>query len=334
MKKKAMRIVFYSPKGGSGKSTGVAQVAGYLAYNGLGIFAQSEKIVGAKTLIIDADPSYNASQSFYMEEGRPPICYTHLMKQCLTEKRRPTKEELLSTIVPAFSEEVLNTGTETEKIGRNNLFIAPSRLSISDRCMLELDDFFVRAKGPNGKPGWYTFFDTFFKPIYDEFNFIIIDAPGQITGSSYLNAICMADFIISPSETDIYSTNAILEVQTIRRIANELANHKIDFLGFYFSRYDGRRGNDRELLSDSGQMKEYLETSIKNLSIIPQLQGRKELVAFDAKARRALREPIKDDQGNIIGYEKEDVFEKLTTEILRRLKKNLILRQYKEKKGE
>lgn len=324
--REALKIVFYSPKGGSGKSTGVQQVSGYLAYKGQTLFTGREEIAGAKTLIIDADPSYNASQSFHTEPGRPAKCYTQLMFESIRDKRTATKEEIMETIVPAFSPEMMKMGTPKEQEGRRNLFIAPSRLDVMDRYMIELDDFLVRARvSKDGPQGFYTFFYSFFKPIFDEFHFIIIDAPGQITGSSYLNAICMADFVVSPSETDIYSTNAIREVQGILKRANNLANHPIDFLGFYFSRYSGSRSLDKEMLNDSAQIKEYLETSVRNLSIIPQLQGRKELIAFDANARNTMK-----DKGDDV-----DVFEKLTTEILNRMKQAVYRRkQMAAKRGE
>lgn len=307
--KQAIRIVFYSPKGGSGKSTGLAQVAGYFARKGKSLLNGSSPEApeqGCKVLIVDADPSYNATQSFYVPEDKPKFCYTHLMYQSKRTGRPVSREMILDTIVPAFSEEMLKKGSPQIREARKNIFIAPSRKNILDRKMIDLDDQLVCDKD-------YTFFDAFFKPIYGDFDIILIDAPGQITGSSYLNAICMSHFVVSPSETDIYSTNALLEVQEIVKRARAISSHPINFLGFYFSRIDRRRGSDKDAEKDYAQEKVYMKTAIRNLAIIPKLQGEKELLAFTNVEDNMIKEAMKND---------EDVgtFDKLTCEIVERLK--------------
>lgn len=306
-------ICFYSPKGGSGKTTGIAQFAGYLALKGETLYKgeslkEGELPKGSKVLIIDADPSANTTKNFYIEPTKPRFMYPALMRMARTRNELPPKEAIMQCITPAFSEEMMQKGSPEIQAARANIFVAPSRRNPADLDLIELDKELVKADD-------YTFFYRFFEPIYEEFDYVLIDAPGQFTGSTYLNAVCMSHYIVSPSEADIYSTDALTEVdRIIRQATDELTkanqNHHLTHLGFYFSRYNTVRSLDQAMEQHSRNSSKYLRTYVKNLSIIPQLSGERELLAFVAPSR--YKRSAQD----------EDIsaFERLTIEILSRIK--------------
>lgn len=214
----------------------------------------------------------------------------------------------MKAIAPAYTEEAINIGSPEVRKAKANIFIAPSRKDVYDRQILTLDRMIATDES-------YNTYDKFFSPIYSEFDYILIDCPGQITGSSHISALSMAQYVVTPSETDIYSSNALLETKLIIKEVRDQLKKELSMIGFYYSRINSQRGLDRESKIFAMEEPDYLRCAIKNAAIIPQLQGTKELVAFNKEAQRALRErDIITGEMNTV-----DSFELLTNEIIKRI---------------
>ena len=353
--KNANRIAFYNSKGGSGKSTGTAQVAGYLALKGKSMFLGKEGNEGFRILLIDADPSYNLSQSFAHKS--PYKYYPHLMAEYIeknkgrkiSEMEWPSAKELIQLITPAYKGDMLKKGTDDVIRAREKIHIMPSRNNFTDRTIIDLEEGIERLMPDNVSPEEkleydklrMQFFERFFAPLFGLYDFILIDAPGQNTGWIYINVITMSHYIVSPSEADIYSTSALAEVDSVINDARKYATHNITYLGLYFSRYNERRALDRSIVSQALSLPHYMKVAIKNLAIIPQLQGEGELIAFDPSSQKKFENKtnVFDDKkkpesiGAAYMYlaEKSKIdenvrysFEDLTDEILKRIKMTLI----------
>ena len=294
----ARKIAFYSPKGGVGKTTGVMNAAGILAAK-----------YKASVLIIDADPSANVSSGFSATAETVQAAYPELLTAAM--KRNidiPPKKAPLASIVAAFPEVNPHEHPEKQK-ARQRIFIAPAQAGEAAASLLiKTEDAIMKHNyglEMAGKPRDYTHLARLFAPLEDTFDYILIDAPGAIAGAMYLEAVCAADYIVSPAEADIWSPAALSRVIDVTRLASGLSKKEICFLGYYLSKYDARRTRSDVAIKEGIRDKDLLfSTAIPNSSSVKNAQLATDILAFTRP-----------------GDEVTKCFERLTDEIVRKIKK-------------
>lgn len=301
----AKTIAFYSPKGGVGKTTGVMNVAGILAAK-----------YKANVLIVDADPSANVSSGFSAEAETVTASYPELILAAM--KRGidvPPKKAPLASIVAAYPE-VNPLEHEEKQKARQRIFIAPSQAGGGISSLLIKTEDMIMGRNyeleKNGKPRDYMHLANFFSPLKDTFDYILIDAPGAIAGAMYLEAVCAADYIVSPAEADIWSPAALARVLDVTHNASGFSGKKIAFLGYYLSKYDARRTKSDVAIKENIEDKKLLfKTAIPNSSAVKNAQLSTDVLVF-TRPREAVTK----------------CFEHLTDEIVRKIRK-----AEKEKRG-
>lgn len=294
----ARKIAFYSPKGGVGKTTGVMNVAGILASKH-----------GASVLIIDADPSANVSSGFSATAETVQAAYPELLTAAM--KRNigiPPKKAPLASIVAAFPQ-ISEYEHPKKQQARRQIFIAPAQAGENAASLLiKTEDAIMKhnyALEAAGKPRDYMHLARLFTPLEDTFDYILIDAPGAIAGAMYLEAVCAADYIVSPAEADIWSPAALSRVIDVARLAESLSGNKIHFLGYYLSKYDARRTRSDVAIKEGIKERDLLfSTAIPNSSAVKNAQLATDILAFTRP-----------------GDDVTKCFEKLTDEIVRKIKR-------------
>lgn len=171
--KSAKVISFINMKGGVGKTTLCVSIAECFA------------LQGKKVLIIDADPQFNATQTFYDTDERIDF-YLELVK----------KERTIRTIFKTYNtlisdDENTTTGDLIQNIS-DNLDIVLGDINIinenhSDSSQIHRIDNFIK--------------DNHLKEKYD---YILIDCPPTISIYTDASLFC-SDFYILPSKIDKYS---------------------------------------------------------------------------------------------------------------------------------
>ena len=294
----ARKIAFYSPKGGVGKTTGVMNAAGILAAK-----------YKASVLIIDADPSANVSSGFSATAETVRAAYPELLTEAM--KRNigvPPKKAPLASVVSAFPE-INEHEHPAKQQARRRIFIAPAQAGESAASLLiRTEDAIMKHNYGlelSGKPRDYMHLARFFSPLEDMFDYILIDAPGAIAGAMYLEAVCAADYIVSPAEADIWSPAALSRVIDVTKLACGLSKKKIHFLGYYLSKYDARRTRSDVAIKEGIRDKDLLfSTAIPNSSSVKNAQLATDILAFTRP-----------------GDDVTKCFEMLTDEIVKKIKK-------------
>lgn len=89
--------------------------------------------------------------------------------------------------------------------------------------------------------------DRALEPIKNEYDFIIIDCPPQLSILT-VNALSCADGVIIPVKTDYLAYRGIIQlIDTIEEI-KELINKKLKILGVIATMYEVRLKDDKEIL--------------------------------------------------------------------------------------
>lgn len=293
---RAIKLCVYSSKGGSGKTTCSTNIAGVFAKN------------GKRVLIIDADPSSNSTQCFDLPMGEMAHTYPELMRSMIPSGVRvPDKEALLGAIVPVFAEESINPYEKPEKrAARKNIFIAPARRGIvEDHTLIDVERMLVDIADQSvgaGENPWdvvakkqasadnviwaNTYLNDFFSPLEQDFDVIIIDAPGTVAGSMYINSICASDFVVMPVEPNSFDVASIAEMTNIMKMVNGIkkasGGGETRFIGPFVSRF--REGNKNShyhiILEEMLQNDVFFRQRISLRSEVAKAQGLKDLVCF------------------------------------------------------
>lgn len=222
-------ISIVNAKGGVAKTTSALCLASYL----------SQK--GKRVIVVDLDPQANASKSLLKipvgYDAEPPTLfdalYSHLMEK---------KKNIIQT---------------TLRYPYENLAIIPA----SPRMEAFKDMVKSQARRP------LEVLKAVFKPLYDSFDFMIIDCPADL--SIYVeNALEISDLVICPSTYDMFGLDGISKVvSVIMDIKGE------DFLGFYVL-YTMFNAQATRIQEDLGELAQELEEAERVLPFrVPVDQG-------------------------------------------------------------
>ena len=89
--------------------------------------------------------------------------------------------------------------------------------------------------------------DRAIKPVRDEYDYILIDCPPQLSILT-INALSCADGVIIPVKTDYLAYRGLTQLQDSIKEIQELINPGLAVLGVIATLYDTRVSDDREIL--------------------------------------------------------------------------------------
>lgn len=90
--------------------------------------------------------------------------------------------------------------------------------------------------------------DRALRPVRDDYDFILIDCPPQLSILT-INALSCADGVIVPVKTDYLAYRGLTQLQDSIREVQELINPELKVLGVIATLYDMRVSDDREILA-------------------------------------------------------------------------------------
>jgi chromosome partitioning protein len=198
-------IALLNQKGGVGKTTTAVTLAACLAEKKL------------KTLVIDADPQSNVSNSFGLKvDEKEPSLYELL----IDENNKINIKDLIK-----------DSGYKNLNIlqSSNNLYAIDIDLSI-----LENREFVLKEK---------------IKPILDDYEYIIIDSPPNL-GLLSVNIMTACNSIIVPMKSDFLSLQGLaILIATYRRMRAKL-NPNLNIDGILLTMYNPSTNLSREIELD------------------------------------------------------------------------------------
>lgn len=117
------------------------------------------------------------------------------------------------------------------------------------------------------------------EPLYD---YVIIDTPPAL-GILTVNALTAADYVIIPSQADVYSLQGISQLSGTINTIKKYCNPNLEILGIVLTRYNARTIINRELAtvisSTAGKLKAKLYiTPIRECTAIREAQAVKECI--------------------------------------------------------
>lgn len=130
----------------------------------------------------------------------------------------------------------------------------------------------------------------FIKEVRDQFHFIIIDSPPQLSILPCWAALVAADFVLTPIVPELFSAQSIAGVDRLLAAAQEV-NPKLHFLGYVVNLKDKRRAyheaNEQRLRAIHGER--VLHTVVTNLTAFAEAQGLRQTITTYAKAGEAAK---------------------------------------------
>ena len=182
-------------KGGAGKTTTAINLAGAL------------QLAGKKTLLVDADPQANLTQSLSVSDQLEHNLYTELLKE-------------ISGLESDLSQVIIKT--------KSGLQIVPSTIDLA-RGELELVSVYGREQ----------VFSWMLADLKNKFDFIFIDCPSAF-GILTVNALVAANHVLIPIQSSYFAlegTDDLLE--TIEKIRSR-PNPELNLLGVLVTLFDKR----------------------------------------------------------------------------------------------
>lgn len=85
------------------------------------------------------------------------------------------------------------------------------------------------------------------KPLRRVYRYCLIDAPGSFN-TALLNALAVSDYVIIPTQADVYSLKGIRRIITNIRQVKATVNPRLQILGILLTRYQGRRNLSKETI--------------------------------------------------------------------------------------
>lgn len=144
--------------------------------------------------------------------------------------------EVQHTIVDVLKKESLPIGECIQKL-RDGLYIIPS---IIDLAPMEME---MLSRASREK-----ILDRALKPIRENYDFILIDCPPQLSILT-INALSCADGVIIPVKTDYLAYRGLTQLQDSIQEIQELINPGLEVLGVIATLYEKRVADDNEILA-------------------------------------------------------------------------------------
>lgn len=168
---------------------------------------------GKKVLLIDLD----SQASLTISVGLEPL-----------EMQRTVVDLLKKDSVPA--KECIQKLNERLHIVTSIIDLAPMEMEMLSRASRE------------------KILDRALKPVREDYDFILIDCPPQLSILT-INALSCADGVIIPVKTDYLAYRGLTQLQDSIREIQELINPELKVLGVIATLYDTRVTDDREILN-------------------------------------------------------------------------------------
>lgn len=266
-----IKIAVINQKGGTGKTTSTVDIAGCL-----------EKEFKKKVLVVDCDPSINASKYLLTLDDTIPDDDDDL-------NSIPSIVDAVNDRVPVGN---IIRRVKQQKLGKvidTNIYILPAHKQMEALCRFESD---------------YTLRDVLL-PLESEFDYCLFDCPPHITELAYESLAC-AQYLIVPAFADtdsLWGFNILLDL--VNKFRNELINTELQILGIFFTNVQAQNALSKYYISDYMDSDLVFKTKIRSSSAIGQAR-------FFGKPIHYYKptSPVAGD------------YKKLTSEIINRIKKS------------
>lgn len=250
-------LTFFAEKGGTGKTT--------LSFNLIGALAKK----GKRVLAVDADKQGNLSKSFLPEEKVLSLHPGNTVAAIWDIKAVAMPDQLLhpASGVPGAS-----------AAGDGTVCIIPANRALANHL----------APSAPWREQLEWRLAEFLRDAAESFDFVVIDTSPDIDGLPAWGALLASDFVLSPVEPAVYSTQSFNGVG-LQVEAAQKKNPALCFLGFVFNRKDGRRKNHSEWVAAARNQAGSLifETELRTLDPLSKAAERQLPIAFTTSRESA-----------------------------------------------
>lgn len=202
-------------KGGVGKTTTTVNIAGCLA-----------KFYGKKVLVVDCDVSSNLTQILGQDGKGNPI--------------DPEGERKAEEFIKAMKMYLIGGDTPDRIISKcvihtrfPNIDLLPMLPKMEAEKQAASIINIAKSEGKNT----YTLFQTVFAEEQNDYDYILLDLPAGFSGLYCTNALCLADFMLIPIDSNSVSVTGSSDA--IKILSNDIRpiNPKVKVLGLFCNGY-------------------------------------------------------------------------------------------------
>ena len=169
---------------------------------------------GRKVLLIDFDPQGNATSGYGIEKNQLNLsCYDFLMGECQAQ------QVILPTIIDGLSILPCNIDLAAAEV---DLVSVPQRETALRRAIA---------------------------PIRDTYDYIFIDCPPSL-GLITLNALCAADSVIIPIQSEFFALEGLSQLMNTIRIVKQRLNSTLTINGVVLTMYDSRTTMSKQVTEE------------------------------------------------------------------------------------
>lgn len=169
---------------------------------------------GRKVLLIDFDPQGNATSGYGIEKNQLNLsCYDFLMGECQAQ------QVILPTMIDGLS------------ILPCNINLAAAEADLVS--VLQRETALRRA----------------IAPIRDNYDYIFIDCPPSL-GLITLNALCAADSVIIPIQSEFFALEGLSQLMNTIRIVKQRLNSTLTINGVVLTMYDSRTTMSKQVTEE------------------------------------------------------------------------------------
>ena len=249
--KTAHVVCCINQKGGVSKSTTSEALADGLT------------LKGYKTLLIDLDPQGSASLTAGANPNHLTV-YEMLTKQCnAQEATQQHTQEVAQQDAQEHTQEVKYKYTQTAT--RADIMAAsPNLVKIDIELTGVGKEHRLREQ---------------LKPLLMKYNYIIIDTPPAL-GLLTINALTASDYVIIPSQADVYSMQGINQLAETVEAVREYTNPNLKLAGILLTRHNSRSILTRDMTEAASSTASKIGTFLYNTVI------RESVIIKEAQAQR------------------------------------------------
>lgn len=169
---------------------------------------------GRKVLLIDFDPQGNATSGYGIEKNQLNLsCYDFLMGECQAQ------QVILPTMIDGLSILPCNINLAAAEA---DLVSVPQRETALRRAIA---------------------------PIRDNYDYIFIDCPPSL-GLITLNALCAADSVIIPIQSEFFALEGLSQLMNTIRIVKQRLNSTLTINGVVLTMYDSRTTMSKQVTEE------------------------------------------------------------------------------------